>query len=361
MLKHNLDGFFNGCRQFRVMSTESRQTTMVPSASRVSTSRTVAIVTVGLVMMALSRTGAASEGSNQVWVVDTRPAPSSRPADDAPGLFSFRLRDGDSGQWQASDWESFVASDDENLPTAFFIHGNLTGYRAAVDAGWMAYRLLECQAAGRPFRFVVWSWPAERVLRRHRPDFQLKACRSDVQGCYLAQLINRMDPAVPVTLIGHSYGARAITGAAHVLSGGTLAGWEMPEEYVPNKRIRVRAILVAAALDNDWLLPGRKHGLALGQLDSVLLTRNWSDTGLKWYPLMSRTRGPRALGRTGPACPSLLDADGRKVETVNVACSVGRNHDFGHYMRAPEVTSRLAWYAFLESAEEERDASKDAK
>jgi hypothetical protein len=334
---------------------------MVRSVSRVNTSRSGAIVTVGLVMMVLSQTSAATEGSNQVWVVDTRSAPSSRPAADGVGLFSFSLRDGDGGQWQAADWEAFVASDDEKLPTAFFIHGNRTGYQAAIDSGFVAYRLLECQAAGRPFRFVVWSWPAERVLRRHRPDLQLKACRSDVQGCYLAQFIERMDPGIPVTLIGHSYGVRTIIGAAHVLSGGTLAGWKMPEEYVPNKRIRVRAILVAAALDNDWLLPGRKHGLALGQLDSVLLTRNWCDTGLKWYPLISRIRGPRALGRTGPACPNLLGPDGRKVETVDVACSVGRNHDFGHYMRAPEVTSRLARYTFLESAEEERDAAQDAK
>ena len=334
---------------------------MVRSVSRVSTSRTGAIITVGLVMMVLSQTSAANEGSNQVWVVDTRPAPSSRAVDDAVGLFSFRLRDGDGGQWQAADWEAFVASDNEKLPTAFFIHGNLTGYQAAIDTSWIAYRLLECQAAGRPFRFVVWSWPAERALRRHRPDFQLKACRSDVQGCYLAQFIDRMDPRVPVTLIGHSYGARAITAAAHVLSGGTAAGWEMPDGYAAKKRIGVRAILVAAALDNDWLLPGREHGQALGQLDRVLLTKNWSDAGLKWYPLMSKPRRPMALGRTGSACPSRLGIDGEKIETVNVACSVGRNHPFCHYMRAPEVTSRLAWYAFLESAEEEHDAAEDCR
>ena len=334
---------------------------MVRGVNRVSASRTVAIVAVGLVMMVLGRTGAANEGSNQVWVVDTRPAPSSRPADDAVGRFSFRLRDGDGGQWQAADWEAFSASDDEDVPTVFFIHGNLVGYQAAIDRGWIVYRSLECRAAGRPFRFVVWSWPAERVLRRHRPDFQLKACRSDVQGCYLAQFIDRMDPGVPVTLIGHSYGARAITGAAHVLSGGTLAGWEMPGEYVPDKQQRVRAILVAAALNNDWLLPGRRHGLALSRLDSVLLTQNGSDVGLKWYPLISRIRGSQALGRTGPACPSLLGSDDRKVETTNVACSVGRKHGFGYYMRAPGVTSRLAWYAFLESDEEERDAVEDSR
>ena len=332
---------------------------MVRSVNRVSMSRASTIVTIGLVVMVLGRTGAANEGSNQIWVVDTRPAPSSRPADDAVGLFSFRLRDGDGGQWQRADWEAFVASDDVEVPTAFFIHGNLTGYQEAIDAGWTAYRLLKCQAAGRPFRFVVWSWPAERVLRRHRPDFQLKACRSDVQGCYLAQLIDRMAPGGGVTLIGHSYGARTITAAAHVLSGGTAAGWKIPGEYAPDERLRMRAILVAAALDNDWLLPGRKHGLALGQLESVLLTQNWSDSGLKWYPLISRRRGPMALGRTGSACPGLLGPDGPKVETINVACSVRRNHGFSHYMRAPAVTSRLAWYAFLEPTEEEHDAVED--
>jgi len=296
---------------------------MTRSACRVSTSRTGAIVTVGLVMKVLSRTGAIVTVGLVMTVLSRTGA----------------------------IVKAFAASDDEKLPTAFYIHGNRTGYQAAIDRGWVAYRSLECQAAGRPFRFVVWSWPAERVLRRQRPDFQLKACRSDVQGCYLAQFIDRMDPGVPVTLIGHSYGARAITGAAHVLSGGRLAGWKMPDEYVPNTRTRVRAILVAAALDNNWLLPGGQHGLALGQLDSVLLTQNWCDVVLKWYPLVFRARSPRALGQTGSACPTLLGPDGRKIETVNVTCSVGRNHGFGDYMRTPAVSSRLAWYAFLEAAE----------
>ena len=270
------------------------------------------------------------------------------------------MRNGD-GQWQTADWEAFLATDDRSVPTAFFIHGNLTGYQAAIDAGWIAYRLLECQAAGRPFRFVVWSWPSERVVRRHRSDFQLKACRSDVQGCYLAQFIDQMDPGVPITLIGHSYGARTVTAAAHVLSGGTAVGWAMPDGYTPKERIGLRAILVAAAMDNDWLLPGRRHGRALGQLDRVLLTQNWSDSGLKWYPLISKPRGPMALGRTGSACPSRLGLDGEKVETVNVNCSVGRNHHFRDYMRAPEVTSRLARYAFPESAEDEPDAAEESR
>ncbi len=135
----------------------------------------------------------------------------------------------------------------------------------------------------------------------------------------------------------------------------------MPQGYSPKKRVGVRAILVAAALDNDWLLPGHNHGQALSQLDRVLLTTNWSDTVLKWYPLVYRRRGTMALGRTGSACPSRLGPNGEKIETVNVDCSVGRNHSFCHYMHAPRVSSRLAWYAFLESAEEEHDAAEGSR
>ena len=44
----------------------------------------------------------------------------------------------------------------------------------------------------------------------------------------------------------------------------------MPDGYTPKDRIGIRAVLVAAALDNDWLLPGRRHGQALGHFDRVL-------------------------------------------------------------------------------------------
>jgi pimeloyl-ACP methyl ester carboxylesterase len=356
MPNHDLHGFphryFNGRRQSREELPQSKRTTTGPSVHRVIKSITGAVVTLGLVMMVLAGTAAATDSSNQVWVVDTRPAPSSQPADDALGMLNYRLLGDDGCQWQTADWEAFSASGDEKLPTAIFIHGNRTGYQSAIKTGLIAYRLLEREAAGQPFRFVVWSWPAERVYRRPRPDFQLKASRSDVQGCYLAQMLGQMDPDVPVTLIGHSYGARTITAAAHVLSGGTLAGWEMPEDDEPHELTQLRAVLVAAAMDNDWLLPGRRHGLALGRLDSVLLTQNWSDPGLRWYPLMTKPRGPMALGRTGSACPSMLGPDGEKLETVNVACSVGKNHDFSYYMRSSAVTSRLAQYTFPESADD---------
>ena len=88
-----------------------------------------AVLTVGLVMTALVRLSAADESAARLWVVDTRPAPASHPADEVVPQFSFRVQDDDGG-WRTADWDAFAASDNQALPTTFYVHGNLTSDNA---------------------------------------------------------------------------------------------------------------------------------------------------------------------------------------------------------------------------------------
>lgn len=307
-----------------------------------------------VVLLALGAHGAdgADVSANQIWVISTRGAGSSRIADENVDRLDYRRFDARSRRWQTAGAEEFFATDQAALPMTVFVHGDRTSYQEAISLGWTTYRWVECQAAGRPFRFVVWSWPADQVLRRGRLDSRLKACRSDAQAYHLAGLVDRIDPVVPVNLIGHSYGARIITGAMHILGGGQVGGRGLMARETPEKRARVRAVLVAAAMDADWLLPGRRHGRAIGQLDRLLLIYNPRDPGLKWYPLLYGLGGPSALGYVGLPCSGQLGPEREKVETVCLAGSVGRYHEWIRYMRAPELTSRVAQYAFLESEEE---------
>jgi hypothetical protein len=284
--------------------------------------------------------------AEQVGLVSTRAAPVCDPrADSFQRLRYWELEEGT--HWAPVDEQVFLGRGDPKIPTTIFIHGNRSDRNDAVRDGFAVLRVLASAGSDEPFRFVIWSWPADQVSKRPRPDLQVKAAYSDVQSYYLARCVSRMDPEVSISMIGYSYGARVITGAMELLAGGTIAGLRLDEP--PEIRTgRMRAVLVAAAIDNDWLLPGRRNGEALDLLDKLLVTRNPCDPALKWYPCLYGRRGPNALGYTGPACPSALGPDLKKIELLDVAQSVGENHSWYHYLAAAALRVRLGWYGFLE-------------
>ena len=304
---------------------------------------------VGLTMLWATGLLAADRPAGEVWLISTRRAPLCSPGLEADQPLDYWYLDADR-QWVPADREAFMAADDPAVPTSVFIHGNRAGHQRAVRMGSDLYRELAKHAGDRPFRFVIWSWPADRIRGRNRYDVRVKAARSDVQSYYLARWVERIDPDVPLGMMGYSFGARVITGALHVLAGGRVAGRALAE--CPGAtRVPVRAVLVAAALDSDWLLPGRRNGLALSRLDRVLITRNGCDPVLRWYPLMYHRHGPQALGYAGPACPGRLGDDQQKLDVLGMSCSVGKAHEWICYLRAPALRDRLAWYAFLELPE----------
>jgi hypothetical protein len=68
---------------------------------------------------------------------------------------------------------------------------------------------------------------------------------------------------------------------------------------------------------------------------------------MQFYPRMYGRRGPQAVGQSGPYCCAGPDGC-EKIEAVNVACTVGKKHDWRLYQAAPALVQRLGWYAFLE-------------
>jgi len=267
--------------------------------------------------------------TDQVWVVDTHCVCC---ADlDSVG---FRQLQADRS-WASSDLNGFLAADDPGTPTVIFVPGNRATTQDAVEMAWQVHQMLKVCGAGC-VRTVAWAWPAERVSRRNRPDVQTKACRSDLESHLLGLLLSRIDPAVRVRMVGYSFGARVIAGGLHLQSGGTLNGVCLPEVV---QRTPMRAVFVAAAIDTDWLVPGHRNGLAMTQLEHLLVTVNSADTGLRFYPLMYGRGGPHAMGFCGPDCCGCM---GDKLELLNLTCEVGRNHDWDVYFCSPSLRARLA-------------------
>ena len=290
----------------------------------------------------------ADDAPPQVWLISTRSAPHCGDLDATPQTLQY-WRLGDDRQWSAADAEAFRATDDAARPTVVFIHGNRTDAGEAVEKAWGVYDSIRAQT-GRPFRYVIWSWPADRMLCRSRDDIRLKAAYSDVESYYLAQWLDHLRPGVKVSLVGHSFGPRIIAGALDLLAGGQLVGHRLPESTVAawtaGKRNPVRAVLLAAALDADWLAPGGRYDRALSLADRMLVTRNGCDRVLRWYPRLYGRGGPPAMGFVGPGGVE----DEKNVEVVDVSATVGKIHDLQCYCSAADVSVRWPRYTFLEDS-----------
>ena len=311
---------------------------------RLPTARAAA-ATLAVLLLSTGNVWADDGPPEQVWLISTRRAPRGRDALQRDSRLEYSRLGPDSG-WLEADREAFLASDDPAVPTCFFIHGNRETYPSAIQTGMVTYRRLKACRPESPVRFVIWSWPAARVCRNNRQDVQLKACRSDTESYYLARCLDRVRPDVAVSLVGYSFGARVITGALHIFGGGQVAGRGLAEPARAD-RAPLRVVLVAAALNNDWLLPGRRNGLALGQSERVLVTQNGCDPVLRFYPRLYGRRGPEALGFTGPACPSRLGNEREKIELLGVSCSVGKDHSWRGYLGVGALRAEMAQYVFL--------------
>lgn len=287
------------------------------------------------------------EQNADAWVISTRCVPASCPTGIGPESFSYRVAAGACSDWEQSDAARFFDSTAVNEPVIVFIHGNRTDSCEAIQDGWPVYERLRSESGGRHFRFVIWSWPAERVRGGPRKDALVKAARSDTQSFYLAAWLERLPASTPVTLIGYSFGARVIGGALQLSEGGPLLGRTLPAITEQQDRRLLRVMLVAAALDCEWLLPGNRNGLAPQAVEKMFITKNCCDHVLRFYPRMRRCDSSSALGFTGPAAPGRLVEAGLSFETVPVECQVGKDHAWHTYLRSHAVRSRLAWYAFL--------------
>lgn len=260
--------------------------------------------------------------ASDLWIVDTRPATTAVPDADHYHRISFEQWDETRRQFIRSSRDAFVDSSDPTVPLLFLIHGN-----------WM--KRSEAVAYGRDFarrvpnercRVVIWTWPSERVDARPRVDIQIKAGRADRQASYIVWFLRELKPNSLVTVAGFSFGARL----------ASMALEEMATIYGTETGIRLRAILMAAAFDSTWLLPGRRleHALHLAERCDILY--NPRDDKLRFYPFIDSLcgQGPTALGATGLNVHRLAEADQSRTRSINVVRLIGADHSFVSSLRS---------------------------
>lgn len=271
---------------------------------------------------------------DEVWLISSRGFSCGVPANIAEALTFWRY---ESGSWIAAKHSVFADSDPARRVT-MFAHGNDIDLPHSIECGWSAYAAqIHSDPRQEPVRFVIYSWPSEKAGGRAVVDVREKCVRADIDAYCMAWLIDGLEARTPLSLGGYSLGTRIVGGALELIAGGALDGRPLAGLRHPH-RAAARVVLFASAIDNDWLLPGRRYGLAMSEISHLMLLNNTCDRALRFYPrIYCRHGGPEALGYTGLASPDLLGAERAKLEQFDVCCQIGPQHNWMHYTQVPAI------------------------
>lgn len=245
-----------------------------------------------------------------------------------------RFEFGDDGRprWRTVDWKKALLSASP-MPTVIYVHGNrIEPGEDRTRCMWVYRSLMAHGNLNQPIRFVTWSWPATTIPGPLK-DMKVKAARTGPAGWQLAWFIDQLPEETPLSLIGYSYGARVASGALHVLGGGRLNGKRLTERLHP-ERPPIRVVMVAAAFDADWILPGKYHGQALSQMEQLVLVTNHRDPAMRLYHFSVDRGRIHALGKEGVANPRVLGDAAQRIRPVDMTQEVGRSHLLVDYLAA---------------------------
>lgn len=248
------------------------------------------------------------------------------------------------GDWTLSTEAAFQAAGETADSTQVFVHGNRIEGCEAFSRGARVYQALTRHASyAGPIRFVIWSWPSSEICGPRR-DARVKASRTYAASYHLGVLLARLPQDEPLGMIGFSFGGRIVCGALHLMAGGSLCGWTLPE---PGPfTLNARVALLASASHNGWLIPGQLHGRCWECIDQMMNYYNPRDPVLRLYPKLERWSRPRALGYIG-ICERQLGQAAERFDQVNVSSVIGCSHDLGRYLSScgvmDVVAPRLLW------------------
>ena len=102
----------------------------------------------------------------------------------------------------------------------------------------------------------------------------------------------------------------------------------------------MNVVLMSAALHAHWLGEGQYHGLAMTQVNQMLLLNNCSDIAMRFYHLAFKGRRgrPQALGLRGPT--RISHAEREKIQMRDMS-RYGSQHDMFLYVCPPGVAAQI--------------------
>ena len=155
---------------------------------------------------------------------------------------------------------------------------------------------------------------------------------------YLARWLSELDSGESVSLVGSSMGARVVTGALHLLAGGTNSGRRLADTEIVADR-KINAVLISPAVHANWLYPNDRHGGAVNSVSRMLLVNNPSDSMLSRYWRIAN--GTPALGVVGLRTGAIFGEKQKKIEQYDASRIIGGNHGVEHYVRSPAIMAKV--------------------
>lgn len=274
---------------------------------------------------------------DQFWVVSTRHLACNAGVTET--LPDFRVQYFAQNRWHDGDAQMFLAHDDPARSTVIYVHGNRFDADQALASGWESYyAITRTLPAERNVRYVIWTWPSEKEFGPIR-DARHKLARTPVESYYLARLMTAIDPKVPTSVVGYSYGARVALGAVHMSAGGQFEGRIVPDAYTLEGSM-FRIALIAPASEDDALLPGARFEMTMSRTEHLLSFYNPCDRALKFFHVVDKCQRPDAIGLNGIYGISHLEGAERITER-NVSGFLGKSHDEDMYLGSRQLMDEV--------------------
>lgn len=258
--------------------------------------------------------------------------------------------------WEKHDWRELFQQNDRQ--TIVYIHGNRVERIQDRAEGLAVYLSMKRHGKPRaPVRYIIWSWPSSQIPGLIK-DYKVKAAMTHPVAWQFAWFLNQMPSDSKISMIGYSYGTRVISGAVHLLHGGSLGKLKLASP-ANNSTKHFRAALLAAAYDSDWIQPGNYYGLTIKYLENLVLGTNKQDPAMKYYHLSNGRGHIDALGKVGIESYRPFGRYAKKIKQVDFTANVGRSHAITDYLSVSGKMSSL-WNQLLSQNEKPKMVEKVA-
>jgi hypothetical protein len=281
------------------------------------------------------------------WIASSWKCRQTAPHGCSCGDLEFYYRAGD-GATQLLNREAFHASLAPGTPVLIVVHGSFTNWQWLCQDCAPLYQWIRSAAPSRQLAVIFYTWPSSApIMYEPHLDVAILGMRATFNSVYLGDLVARLPAGHPVCIMGHSHGARMTAAALHLLAGGEVDDTHLT--YLPPPEQRIRAVLVAGALDHHWMDPGQRYGMALCRTECLLYMRNDHDIVLSIYP-MRRLFSRRALGESGLSRRDheRLGYLNSKVVQLDVTPIVQTGHVWNHYYVHPEIASAIEPFVYFD-------------
>lgn len=249
-----------------------------------------------------------------------------------------------------SDRQTFFANMRPDRPVCFVIHGSYNRWGDVVTESKLIHEWLRAAAPQLPIQVVFFTWPSDGNMPFILTiDLAILGRRSAYHGMFLAELIGQIPPEQPISILGHSHGARTAMATLHLLGGGCIEkGHHLPNG--PGYPHRIQAVLAAAAVDHHWMVPGERYGQTLLPVERLLILRNSRDFTLSFYPLR-KPFSPTALGREGLSMDDRMGLGDLNAKLVDMDCApiAGRGHAWRDYYTHPELATAVVPFVYFQN------------